>query len=136
MAQEIKVLVLDALDGKPQVKVIVQYSCEGQSWSPANEVSTGDDGKAEVPFKCGKEGRIGFSVFAPDWEHSEYAKSECGGLGAKTLEEILLTGFISDPSGAGNIWCPRKISRTLKPVPGQVTIFMKKPTWWQVHVAG
>ena len=37
---------------------------------------------------------------------------------------------------AGNIWCPNKVSKILKTAPGLVVIFVKKPTWWQPHVAG
>jgi hypothetical protein len=52
------------------------------------------------------------------------------------LNDVVSAGFLSKPDAAGGIWCPTKISRTLKPVPGQVIMFVKKPTWWQSHVAG
>jgi len=44
-------------------------------------------------------------------------------------------GVISKPTADGGIWCPAKVSKKLKPIPGQVIIFVKKPTWWQKHVA-
>ena len=37
---------------------------------------------------------------------------------------------------SGGIWCPARVSKTLKSVPGQITVFVKKPTWWQSHGAG
>jgi hypothetical protein len=126
-----RVLVLDALDGKPQAEIKVDYFCEGQGWNPQDSVTTGPDGVAVVPYRC-NGGRQEVSVIAP----SPVKKEECGGLDATQWSDIVTTGVISDPSGAGSIWCPRKISRKLKPVPGQVTIFIKKPTWWQSHVAG
>jgi hypothetical protein len=73
---------------------------------------------------------------APDWKSNAYAKTQCGGVEPLTLQQISSTGNLSNPSSDGNIWCPTKISQKLKPVPGQVTIFIKKPTWYQVHVAG
>lgn len=135
-AQKFNVLVLDALNGKPQKEVTVGFFCEGQGQSTSGKVITDRTGIAEVPFQCGKNGRIEIDVSAHDWERNAYAKTECGEMGSMTLQEILSMGIISNPSGDGNIWCPTKVSRKLKPVPGQVTIFIKKPTWWQVHVAG
>lgn len=128
IAQKFTVVVLDALNSRPQAGVLVNYSCEGQGWSPSDEVRTDNNGSAEVPFPCGKVDRIELSVFAPDWKQNAYARSQCGGLGAISLEEILSAGIVGNPSADGNIWCPTKISRKLKPVPGRVTIFIKKPT--------
>jgi hypothetical protein len=136
--QSFKVLVLDALNGKPQTNVRVDYFCEGQVGrslnSPMQSILTGSDGVAQVPFGCRNGARIELSVLPPG--NDEYSKEECGGLEPEPFDKIMANGFISDPSGAGNIWCPRKVSRKLKPVPGEVIIFVKKPTWWQVHVAG
>jgi len=131
--QSFNVLILDALDGKPQASVRIDYFCEGQGWIPSNLVLTGTDGIAQVPSICGNGGQIELSAVPPG--NDEYAKDECGGFGAST-QQIMTNGFISDPSGAGGIWCPRRVSKRLKPVPGEVIIFVKKPTWWQVHVAG
>jgi hypothetical protein len=135
-AQNIDVLVLDALNGKPQQGVLVHWFCEGQRPASSDERTTDNNGIAEVPFPCGNQGRIELSVLAPDWKKHAYAKTECGELGPITLQNISQAGIISNPSADGNIWCPTKISRKLKPVPGQVTIFIKKPTWYQVHFAG
>jgi hypothetical protein len=124
------VLVLDALDGKPQSGAIVRYFCEGLGWNPQNEAKTGLNGIAEVPYQC-QEGLENITVDVPG-----EAKGECGGLGALKLSDILAKGIISEPNGAGGYWCPTKQRHKLKPVPGQVTVFVKKPTWWQSHVAG
>src|ERR1700727_1256136 len=84
MAQDLNVLVLDALDGKPQ----------------ANK------------------------------------KEQCGDDAVMTFNDVVSVGFLSKPDSAGGIWCPNKVGRTLKPVAGQVIVFVKKPTWWQSHIAG
>jgi hypothetical protein len=73
---------------------------------------------------------IEIAVFPPN------KKEQCGGDAGMTFNDVASGGFVSKPDSAGGIWCPTKVSRTLKPVPGQVTIFVKKPTWWQSHVAG
>jgi hypothetical protein len=134
------VLVLDALSGKPQSGMDVLYFCEGN----VNEhrlngiqevVATDDTGVASIPFKCPSNVRIILSVVSHT-DRSWREKEECGGVEPQTLNQILATGFISDPASAGSIWCPVKISKKLKPIPGQVTVFVKKPTWWQAHVAG
>lgn len=127
---EFRVLVLDALNGKPQVGVGVRYFCEGHGWPPQNEVRTGQDGQAEVPYEC-QEGTEQITIDVPG-----EGKEECGGLGTLKLSDILTKGIISEPNGPGGIWCPSKQRRKLKPVPGQVTVFVKRPTWWQSHVAG
>jgi len=133
-AQSFSVLVLDALDGRPQPSVIVNYFCEGEGYIPSNYKETDDSGIAVVPFICKTGGSVELNVQSKS--NQMYAKEECGELIPLTLQSILSKGAISDPSGAGNIWCPRKVSKKLKPVPGEVIIFMKRPTWWQVHVAG
>jgi hypothetical protein len=128
-----KVLVLDALNGKPQPGVSVEYVCPGQGLKRAPEVKTGSDGLAEIPYAC-KDGQEELNVFPPG---NNGAKEQCGGGPAQMkLSNIMTTGIISEPSADGNIWCPAKQRRKLKPVPGQVTIFVKKPTWWQSHIAG
>lgn len=126
-----RLLVLDALNGEPQSGVRVEYFCEGEGFR-GDSINTASDGKAEIPSKCKcKNGtRIEISELPPG------NKEECGGVDALTIGEILTKGFISEPTGAGNIWCPNKQRRRLRAVPGQVTVFVKKPTWWQAHVAG
>jgi hypothetical protein len=131
-AETFKVLVLDALDGVPQAGMSVDYFCEGQRWLPSDHVTTNSKGIAEISYACSDQARIEISLRVPGNQNKE----ECGGLGAQTIRDIMSIGVISQPNAAGNIWCPTKISRKLKPVPGQVTIFIKKPTWWQSHVAG
>jgi hypothetical protein len=128
-------VVRDALNGKPQAGVEVSYMCEGNPNKsilngPENSALTNNEGIADVSFSCREAGRVEIYVIAPN------NKEECGSLRPLTLQEIKSTGFISDPTAAGNIWCPTKISRKMKPVPGEVLIFVKKPTWYQAHVAG
>lgn len=131
-AQRIKVLVLGALNGKPYGGIEIHYTCEdGGTWSPSQKTSTGTNGLAEVPFSCGSG--VKFKV----WTYIEGDElSECGEMEGQTLQKIFEVGFISDPRAAGGIWCPAKISRKMKPVPGEVILFVKKPTWWQSHIAG
>ena len=123
------VLVLDALNVEPQPQVTVDYFCEGQGFK-GDSVKTGSDGKAEIPYKCKDGARIEILLIPPG------NKDECGGVDALKISDILASGFISEPTGAGNDWCPNKQRRKLHTVPGQVTVFVKKPTWWQAHVAG
>lgn len=130
-APEIKVLVLDALNGKPQADVEVEYFCAGPPLNSAEKrVRTNHEGRAGISILCNDKQKIEISVFPSG------KKEQCGGDTGMTANEVALTGFISKPDSAGNIWCPTKVSKKLNPVPGQVTIFVKKPTWWQAHVAG
>jgi hypothetical protein len=128
--QTFSVLVLDALSGEPQANVVVDYFCEGRGFAPQNKVTTGKNGLAVVPFLCDGEAKIELSLIAST------NKEECGGLAPLSFAEILTQGAISKPDGAGNIWCPTKVSKKMQRVPGQVIMFIKKPTWWQSHVAG
>ena len=128
------VLVLDALDGKPQPGVGVSYLCDEIPHSTNTEAITNAAGIAEVPYTC-KPG-IKIELAAIPTVFASKHKEGCGGGVAATLEEIKLTGIVSHPDSAGGDWCPTKISRRLTPVPGQVTLFVKKPTWYQSHVAG
>ncbi len=133
---DLKVLVLDALDGKPQANVKVESLCAGppSAGPPGNgwgkSAFTDDKGIARISYACSANQAIEIEVFPPN------KKEQCGDDVNTNLNDVTSRGFISDPSAAGGIWCPTKVSRTLKPVPGQVTIFVKKPTWWQSHVAG
>lgn len=126
----VRVLVLDALDGKPQAGVNVDYLCDEIPHSTTTHEITDKTGIAEVPFSCRPGNKIEL-VAVPN-----NRKEGCGGGVAATLQVIESVGVISEPDSAGSIWCPTKISRKLTPIPGQVTLFVKKPTWWQSHVAG
>jgi len=130
MAQDLRVLVLDALNGKPQAKVAVEYFCSRpqHNTAPRNAL-TNNEGVATFSNPCSAEEEIEISIYPPD------KKEQCG-VGSVTLKEILSGGAVAQPDAAGGIWCPTKVSKTLKPVPGQVIMFAKKPTWWQSHVAG
>jgi hypothetical protein len=133
VAQELQVLVLDALDGKPQANVKVEPLCSGLPRnSPGKTAFTNDKGIATVSYVCNEKQVIEIAVFPPN------KKEQCGADAKTNLNDATSVGFISDPSSAtiGGMWCPNKVSKKLKPVPGQVTIFVKKPTWWQSHVAG
>jgi hypothetical protein len=125
-----RVLVLDALDGKPQAGVHVWYLCNEIPHGTNDYVVTDKTGVADLPFSCSTDNKIELDAVP------KIGKEGCGGGVAATLEEIKSIGVISDPTSAGDIWCPNKISRKLTAVPGQVTLFVKKPTWWQSHVAG
>lgn len=114
-----KVLVLDALNGKPQSGFVVRYFCDGLGWNSKDEVKTGSDGIAEVPYQC-QEGTEQFNVGVPGG-----AKAECGELGSLRLSDILNKGIISEPQGPGAyFWCPSMQRSKVKPVPGQVTVFV------------
>jgi len=130
VAQDLKVLVLDALDGKAQGNVKVEYFCAGP---PRNSVPkttfTDTEGLAKVSILCSDKQEIDISIYPPN------KKEQCGD-GSITLQDIVSVGVVTKPDAAGGIWCPTKVSRTLKPSPGQVIMFVKKPTWWQSHVAG
>ena len=141
MAQDLKVLILDALNGKPQASVKVEYFCTGRPriTQPNPAVTrpyraiTNSEGLALFANPCGREDEIEISVYPPD------RKEQCGDIVKINLHDAILSGLISDPRSngeMGGMWCPTKVSKTLKPVPGQITVFVKKPTWWQSHVAG
>jgi hypothetical protein len=131
MAQDLKVLVLDALDGKPQANVEVKYFCVGPpSNSAPQAATTNNEGFSTISNFCNEKQEIDILVFPPN------NKEECGGDAGMNFNDVLSRGFVSKPDSAGGIWCPTKVSRTLKPVPGRVILFVKKPTWWQSHVAG
>ena len=130
MAQDLQVLVLDALDGKPQANVGIEYFCtRPQHNSEHKKAQTGKDGSAKFLNPCSVEEEIEISIYPPN------KKEQCG-VGSVTLKDILSVGVVAQPDAAGGIWCPTKVSKTFKPVPGQVIMFVKKPTWWQSHVAG
>ncbi len=129
-SRTVRVLVLDALDGKPQSGVHVFYLCDEIPHSTDSYEVINKTGVAEVLFSCRPGNKIELGAVTTT------GKEGCGGGVAATLQEIESVGVISEPDSAGSIWCPTKISRKLKPVPGQVTLFVKKPTWWQSHVAG
>jgi hypothetical protein len=131
MAQDLKVLVLDALDGKPQANVKVEYFCAGPPRNSTSKTTlTNNEGLASVSILCSDKQKIDISVYPPD------EKEQCGDDAVMNFDDVVLVGFLSKPDSAGGIWCPTRVSRTLKPVPGQVIMFIKKPTWWQSHVAG
>lgn len=131
MAQDLKVLVLDALNGKPQANVEVESLCAGlpRNFSGKSAL-TNNKGIATIPYVCNDKQRIEILVYPPN------KKEQCGDDVNTNLGDVISLGFISNPSAAGGIWCPTKVSKTLKAVPGQITVFVKKPTWWQSHVAG
>jgi hypothetical protein len=127
---DVTVLVLDALNGKPQGNIHVEYFCTGiQHNSPHARALTNAQGLAKLSDHCGVAEDIEISVYPAD------KKEQCG-VGPASLKEILSAGIVTKPDADGGIWCPTKVSKKLKPVPGQITMFVKKPTWWQAHVAG
>ncbi len=125
-----RVLVLDALSGKPQANVTIPYLCDEIPHSTTTQATTDGNGVAAVPYSCKPGNKIELDAVP------KIGKEGCGGGVEATLEEIMSTGVVAHPDSAGSIWCPTKISRKLTPVPGQVILFVKKPTWWQSHIAG
>jgi hypothetical protein len=131
MAQDLQLLVLDALDGKPQANVKVEYFCTGPPRNSApNRSITVNDGIAKISNLCNDKQKIEISIYPPN------KKEQCGDDAVMSFNDAISVGFLSKPDAAGGIWCPTKVSRTLKPVPGKAIMFVKKPTWWQSHVAG
>jgi hypothetical protein len=131
MAQNLHVLVLDALNGRPQANVKVEYFCtRPQHNSAYGKALTNNGGVATFPNPCIDDEKIEMAIYPPD------KKEQCGDDAVMTPKDVASAGFLSKPDSAGGIWCPTKVSKKLKPVPGQVTLFVKKPTWWQSHVAG
>jgi hypothetical protein len=142
MAQDLKVLVLDALNGKPQASVKVEYFCTGRphitqpnsvTTTPYRAITNGA-GLASLTNPCGEEEKIELWIIPAD------RKEQCGELPPLAFRDIASVGIVSKPDAEGGIngglSCPTKVSGTFKPVPGQVIMFVKKPTWWQSHVAG
>ena len=125
------VLVLDALDGKPQANVKVEPLCAGAPHNFLEETAiTNDKGIATISYACGEKQRIEIAVFPPN------RKEQCGGDAGMIFSDVVSAGFLSKPDSDGGIWCPTKVSKRLKPAPGEAIIFVKKPTWWQSHIAG
>jgi hypothetical protein len=125
------VLVLDALDGKPQTNVEIEPLCAGLPRNFWEETAlTNDKGIATISYACGEKQEIEIAVFPPN------KKEQCGGDAVMTFNDVASMGFLSKPDSDGGIWCPTKGSKKLKPVPGQAIIFVKKPTWYQSHFAG
>jgi hypothetical protein len=125
-----RVLVLDALSGKPQANVTIPYLCDEIPHSTTTKATTEANGVAVVPYTCKLGNKIILDAIP------KIGKEGCGGGVGATLEEIMSNGIVAHPDSDGGIWCPTKISRKLTPVPGQVILFVKKPTWWQSHIAG
>jgi hypothetical protein len=126
-----QVLVLDALDGKPQANVKIEPLCAGRPRNFFEETAfTNARGIAAIPYTCADKQKIEIAVFPPN------KKEQCGGDAGMTFDGVITAGFLSKPDSAGGIWCPTNVSKKLKPVPGQAIIFVKKLTWWQSHVAG
>jgi hypothetical protein len=130
MAQDLRVLVLGASDAKPQANVNVEYFCTRPQHNSAHKtVRTDNKGVATISNPCSSEEEVEIALYPTD------KKEQCG-VGSITLKEILSVGAVAKPDEAGGIWCPTKVSRAMKPVPGQIIMFVKKPTWWQSHFAG
>jgi hypothetical protein len=132
-AQTFKVRVLDALNGKPYNDIPINYYCDRY----VNTVKVTDsNGFAVIPYECKDGERIKIDTFIANGTTIWAGKvEECGWLEPQSIEQIMQVGVISKPTAAGGIWCPAKVSKNLKPIPGQVIIFVKKPTWGQSHVA-
>ena len=128
-AQSFKVLVLDAVSGKPQRNIQVHFYCRDAMRNYAiEEDDTDSEGAVIIPYTCKGEDPsiVSFLTGLP--------KEQCGSSEVvATIKEIFSAGIISAPDAAGEMQCTTKISGKLKPVPGQVIIIVKKPSWWQSH---
>lgn len=125
-----RVLVLDALSGKPEANVTIFYLCGEIPHSTTTKATTDANGVAGVPYACKPGNKIELDAVP------KIGKEGCGSGVEATLAQIMSNGIVAQPDTAGGIWCPTKISHKLIPVPGQVILFVKKPTWWQSHIAG
>ena len=97
--------------------------------SPSIDATTNSEGIVQVQYTCGAEEVLSIDVTP------RTPKEQCGDTVSLTLEEIA-RGLVADPNSAGGIGCPTKIRKKLKPVPWTVIMFVKKPTWYQSHIAG
>lgn len=89
-AQELRVLVLDALSGQPQPKVEVEYFCtRPQHNSEHIKALTDPTGIAKFTNPCSDGEEIEISIYPPD------QKKQCG-VGVITLKEILSSGAVSN----------------------------------------
>ena len=92
---------LDALNGKPQANVDVEYFCTRPQHNTAHrKVLTNNEGSATFSNPCGDEEEIEISIYPPD-------KREQCGVGPITLKEIISVGAVAKPDAAGGIWCLR-----------------------------
>jgi 5-hydroxyisourate hydrolase-like protein (transthyretin family) len=103
MAQDLNVLVLDALDGKPQANVEVEYFCAGPPRnSVPNRSITNNEGIAKISNFCNDKQKIEISVYPPN------KKEQCGDDAVMTFNDVVSVGFLSKPDSAGGIWCPKQ----------------------------
>lgn len=97
MAQDLRVLVLDASDGKPQANVDIEYFCTRTQHNSAHKKAlTSNDGSAKFSNSCSAEEEIEISIYPPN------KKEQCG-VGSVTLKEILSEGFVAQPDAVGGI---------------------------------
>jgi hypothetical protein len=91
LAQELQIRVLDALDGKPQANVEVEYFCtRTQHNSEHKSALTNNDGLAKISNPCSAEEEIAISIYPPN------KKKQCG-VGPITLKEVLSVGAVAKP---------------------------------------
>jgi hypothetical protein len=97
MAQDLKVLVLDALDGTTQANVKVDYFCTRPQYNSAHKRAlTNNEGLAQVSNPCRDEEQIEISIYPPS------KKEQCG-VGPITLKDIVSLGVVAKPDAAGGI---------------------------------
>ena len=124
-----EILVLDAISGRPEANTKITFFCEAPR-TPSTSVFTDGSGLTHVPFYCSQGTKIQFTIYP------RIQKEQCGGNPSLTLEEILSKGVVSSPVSDGGLFCSStKFIKRLVPVPGRVVVFVKKPSWWQSHIA-
>ncbi len=107
----------------------VNYVCDNSPHFQPRPVVTGNKGIAEIPYTCHANNTIEMWTYSPD------GKRGCGGTIAETIGRIEATGIVSNPGSSAGMMCSTRVSRKMKPTPGEVVLFVKKPNWWQSHVS-
>src|SRR5882762_2049831 len=101
VAQDVRVLVLDAVNGKPQRGAEVHHYCQTYTRNifPVASDTTNTHGIAIVSYSCKENQKMVFFVTA-------LPKDECADLGAVTFRQISGEGIVSSPDGEGEMQCP------------------------------
>lgn len=134
--KQIKVIVLDASSGRPQAEVRLHYWCMPDAVSAvrSDEVTTktDKDGIAQIPY-CKPNENLGIVAVPTD------RKEQCGSMpDSLKADRIASEGvvFTVDSDAGFSQTCSKKAYKKMRPVPGQITIFVQKPSWWHSHFPG
>jgi hypothetical protein len=107
--------------------VRIELLCVGE---PSNfrgkPAVTDDKGLAAISYTCNDEQTFSILVSPPN------RKEQCGDDAEMSFKVAVSVGIVSSPLSdgeMGGLGCPTRVSKNLKPIPGQVIMFVKKPTW-------